>query len=98
MRQGRDVADAAVVQKLFSRAIGYTYETKKVFLYRGEAVKVDHTVHYPPDTQACMFWLRNRRRRHWLEKAPPPPDDDGADWKSELEAAAERARHADSDE
>jgi hypothetical protein len=39
--------------------------------------------------------LRNRQRRHWLEKAQPPQDD-GADWPSELEAAAERARHADS--
>ena len=40
VKQGRDIADAAVVQN------------------------------YPPDTQACMFWLRNRQRRHWLEKAP----------------------------
>jgi len=67
VQQGRDVADAAVAQKLFSRAMGYSHETKKVFLYRGQPVTVDHTVHYPPDTQACIFWLRNRRRRSWRE-------------------------------
>jgi hypothetical protein len=96
VRQGRDVADAAIVQKLYSRAMGYSYETKKIFLYRGEAVTVDHTVHCPPDIQACIFWLRNRRRRDWLEKAPPPHDE-APEWGSELEAAAERARHADSE-
>jgi hypothetical protein len=40
-----------------------------VFRHRGEPVTADHTVHHPPDTQACIFWLRNRRGRHWLEKA-----------------------------
>ena len=93
VRQGRDVADAAVAQKLYSRAMGYSYPTKKVFLYRGGPVTVDHTVHHPPNIQACMFWLRNRRRRQWLEKAAPPHDD-GPEWASELEAA-ERARYAD---
>jgi len=42
VRQGRDVADAAVVEKLYSRAMGYSYETKKVLLYRGEPVTVPH--------------------------------------------------------
>jgi hypothetical protein len=26
---------------------------------------------HPPDTQACTFWLRNRRRQNWREKAAP---------------------------
>jgi hypothetical protein len=90
VKQGRDVADADVVQSLHSRATGYSYEAEKIFHYRGEAVKVPHTVHCPPDTTACMFWLRNRRGRHWLEKARPPQDEGPS--LSELEAAAERAR------
>ncbi|MHB1956052.1 MAG: hypothetical protein ACYCOU_20160, partial [Sulfobacillus sp.] len=24
--------------------------------------------HYPPDTQAAMFWLRNRQPERWKEK------------------------------
>jgi hypothetical protein len=94
VRQGRDVADAAVVEKLYSRAMGYSYETKKVLLYRGEPVTVPHTVHYPPDIQACIFWLRNRRRHHWLEKAEPAREEEveGDDFVRRLDAAGEAAR------
>jgi len=31
------------------------------------------TLYYPPDIQACIFWLRNRRRRDWQEKGKAPP-------------------------
>src|SRR5260370_36636159 len=72
VRQGRDVADAAVVEKLHSRAVGYSYEAKKVFLYRGDPVTGNYTVRYPPQTTACMFWLPNRFRRHWLEQGHAP--------------------------
>lgn len=70
-------------------------ETKKVFLYRGQPVTVDHTVHYPPDTQACIFRLRNRRRRHWLEKAEPAREDEveeELDFVRRLDAAGEAMR------
>ncbi len=32
-----------------------------------------NTVSYPPDTQACMFWLRNRQRHYWQARAEAPP-------------------------
>ena len=67
-------------------------ETKKVFLYRGQPVTVDHTVHYPPDTQACIFRLRNR-----LEKAKPAREDEveveeELDFVRRLDAAGEAMR------
>ncbi|HSS85982.1 MAG TPA: hypothetical protein VLL30_19680, partial [Reyranella sp.] len=74
-----------------SRAMGYSYETKKVLLYRGAPVTVPHTVHYPPDIQACIFWLRNRRRRHWLEKAQPAQEEE-FDMARALDAAGEAMR------
>ena len=37
-------------------------------LHRGEERTISNVVHYPPDTQACIFWLRNRRRQSWREK------------------------------
>src|SRR6266851_6080822 len=55
VQRGRDLADGDVAHKLYTRAIGYTCETTKVLLYRGEPVAVPHTVHYPPDVKACMF-------------------------------------------
>jgi hypothetical protein len=91
IQEGRDLADAAVIQKLYSRAMGFTTEIKKHVIYRGELREIPMTLYYPPDIQACIFWLRNRRRRHWLEKGKPAPHDDGPTI-SELEAASERVR------
>ena len=93
VRQGRDEADVAVVEKLYSRAMGYSYETKKVLLCRGEPVTVPHTVHYPPDIRACIFWLRNRRPQQWRERTAPMQDEQ-PDWRT-LEEDSERARAAD---
>jgi hypothetical protein len=73
--------------------MGFTTEIKKHVIYRGELREIPMTLYYPPDIQACIFWLRNRRRRHWLEKGKPAPQDDGPTI-SELEAASERVRLA----
>jgi hypothetical protein len=52
---------------------------------------VAYTRHYPPDTQACIFWLRNRRSQNWREKVEHEHRD-APGWVAELEAAGERAR------
>jgi len=79
-----------VVEKLYSRAMGFSIDTKKYVLHRGEEKELRHTIHYPPDVQACMFWLRNRRRRHWLERAQPQAES-GLTF-DDLEEASERVR------
>jgi hypothetical protein len=86
VRKGRDLIDMVVADKLLSRVMGYTHEGRKC----GEEKEVRHVVHYPPDVQACIFWLRNRRRKHWLERARPEPET-GITFE-ELEEASERAR------
>jgi hypothetical protein len=50
-------------------------------------------VRYPPDTQACIFWLRNRRRQTWQERAVSEPDDE-PDFIAMLDAARESMRNA----
>ena len=90
VRNGRAAADAAVARKLYQRAMGYDYDTRKIFVYRGEAVQVPHKVHLPPDVGACIFWLRNRRRQQWLERAKPEPDS-GLTF-DDLDEASERVR------
>jgi hypothetical protein len=50
-------------------------------------------VHYPPDTQACIFWLRNRRRQTWCEKVATEPEE-GSDFVTVLDAAGESVRNA----
>ena len=74
VRNGRAAADASIARKLYRRADGYDYTAEKIFVYRGEVMKVDHRVHLPPDVGACIFWLRNRRRGQWLERAKPEPE------------------------
>jgi hypothetical protein len=93
VKRGRALADGRVAHGLYSRAIGYTYETTRVLLHQGELITVPHTVHKPPDVRACTFWLRNRRPQQWRE-GPKPVEDEGPEW-SALAEASERARLAD---
>src|SRR3984893_18381590 len=65
VRSGRSLADGKVAHALYSRAVGYSYESTRVLLHCGEPVAVRHTVHLPPDIRAGIFWLRNRRPQQW---------------------------------
>ena len=67
VRRGRALADGKVAHGLYSRAVGYSYETTRVVLCKGEPVALQQTAHKPPDVRAAIFWLRNRRRKQWRE-------------------------------
>jgi hypothetical protein len=93
VKAGREIADATVAERLYARAIGYSHPAVKVFQSGGEPLKVDYTEHYPPDVQACLFWLRNRRRQDWRDKIEH--EQTGAsELMAELDAAGERLRNA----
>ena len=93
VKAGRAVADADVAERLYARALGYSHPAVKIFQSGGEPLEVPYTEHYPPDTQALLFWLRNRRRQDWREKVEH--EHGGvADMLAELDAASERARNA----
>ena len=95
VRQGREVADEAVISALFARATGMEQKMTKVFCHRGQPVTANYTVQLPPDVRACIFWLRNRRPEQWRENRPlVEEEDDDPNWVSELEAASERVRLA----
>ena len=65
---GKDKADDRVERALFNRAVGYTYESEKVFQHQGQIVRADTTEHVPPDPGAAMNWLKNRRGDSWRDK------------------------------
>jgi hypothetical protein len=92
VRQGRIVADARVARGLYVRAVGYDREIERSVVVGGELKPITSTVHYPPNVQACIFWLRHRRRETWGDRVPASAND-SYDPVAVLEAASERARH-----
>lgn len=63
----KEAADAAVERSLFERANGYSVESVKIFQYEGEIIEAPFIEHYPPDTTAAIFWLKNRRPDLWRD-------------------------------
>lgn len=75
IKSGKHFADAEVASKLFHRATGYSHaedDIRTVTLpgvNAGSEVVITPTVkHYPPDTTAAIFWLKNRQPKVWRDK------------------------------
>lgn len=68
LNRGKDVADNAVEQSLLRRALGYSHDAVDIKAYRGQVIKTPYIEHHPPDTTACIFWLKNRRPNEWRDK------------------------------
>ncbi len=68
LKAGKDEADANVGERLYQRAMGYEHPEDKIFMHEGKPVVVPTVKHYPPDTTACIFWLKNRQRDRWRDK------------------------------
>jgi hypothetical protein len=84
LKLGKEIADGRVVEKLYRRAMGYSHPEEKVFCSDGMIVRAKTRHYYPPDTTACIFWLKNRRPDLWRDQqvltgmngaslAAPPP-------------------------
>lgn len=67
LKRGKDVADAEVASALFHRATGYSHPEDDIRAVQGEIVITPTIKHYPPDTTAAIFWLKNRRPKEWRE-------------------------------
>jgi hypothetical protein len=62
-------ADERVERSLFQRATGYQRDSVKVFLDKnGEPVYAPYREDVQPDTTACIFWLKNRKKEEWRDK------------------------------
>ncbi len=74
---GKEKADANVGQRLYERAMGYSHDEEKIFCKDGDVTRVDTVKHYPPDTAAAIFWLKNRQRDKWRDRHEITGDDGG---------------------
>lgn len=71
---GYEDACDQVEKALFQRAMGYSHPAVKILTVSGgqgmgsSVEKVPYTEHYPPDTEAAKFFLKNRRPGKWKDK------------------------------
>lgn len=67
LKQGKEEADKRVEQSLYRRALGYSHDSVHVSNYQGDVTLTPIVEHYPPDTTACIFWLKNRKPEEWRD-------------------------------
>lgn len=69
LKVGKEQADARVEQSLYRRALGYSHDAVKIAVSgQGDITQVPFVEHYPPDTTAAIFWLKNRKPQEWRDK------------------------------
>lgn len=69
LKRGKQIADATVAEKLYNRAIGYEAPEIVTASFQGQITDTLEVVkHYPPDTTAAIFWLKNRQSQQWRDK------------------------------
>jgi hypothetical protein len=68
LKRGKQESDERVEQSLYRRALGYSHDAVKIFHDAAGTTAVPYVEHYPPDTTACIFWLKNRKPGEWRDK------------------------------
>ena len=68
LKEGKEEADAIVASSLFHRATGYSHKDVDIKIYKGKIITTQLTKHYPPDSTAAIFWLKNRNPKQWRDK------------------------------
>lgn len=68
LRTGKDALDDRVERSLYQRAVGYSFESEKLFHFQGLVTRAPTIEHVPPDPGAALSWLKNRRGDQWRDK------------------------------
>lgn len=68
LKAGKDVADERVERSLYARANGYEHDEVDIRVVDKAIVQTQIRKYYPPDTTACIFWLKNRKPADWRDK------------------------------
>ena len=65
---GKEVPDQRVARALYSRAVGYSFNSEKIFSFQGSITRAQCVEHLPPDVAAAKMWLTNRDPENWRDK------------------------------
>lgn len=68
IKKGKIQADSEIADKLYHRASGYEHQEDDIRAVNGEIVITPTIKHYPPDTTAAIFWLKNRQKAKWRDR------------------------------
>lgn len=68
IKDAKEIADKRVVRSLYERATGYERDEVDIRVIGNEIVQTPVRKFYPPDTTACIFWLKNRDKDNWRDR------------------------------
>jgi hypothetical protein len=68
LKISKEIADDRVERSLFARANGYEHDEVDIRVVDHQIVQTPVRKFYPPDTTACIFWLKNRQSDKWRDK------------------------------
>jgi hypothetical protein len=68
LKLGKEIPDENVKRSLYQRAIGFSHPDVDIRVIDGKVIKTDIVKHYPPDTTAGIFWMKNRDPKNWRDK------------------------------
>lgn len=68
LKAGKIQADAEIAKSLYHRALGYEHPEDDIRALNGGIVITPTIKHYPPDTTAAIFWLKNRQPAVWRDR------------------------------
>lgn len=69
IKKGKEMADFEIANSLYHKAKGYQRKAVQFATFQGEITdQREYIEDVPPDTTACIFWLKNRQKDLWREK------------------------------
>lgn len=83
LKDAKEVADIRVERALYQKAVGYSHPEDDIKMFEGQVIITPTIKHYPPDTTACIFWLKNRMPEQYRAN----PEDGGGNGADKLAEA-----------
>ena len=65
---GKEPLDDSAERSLYQRAVGYSFNSEKIYQFQGSIIRAETIEHVPPDPGAALLWLKNRRGDKWRDK------------------------------